>query len=74
MVEVRGDPDLESLADQRLCLQGTAAAVPVLVLELSAVTFADSTCLNLLPLMRQAADRRLVGVPRPGRGSPTVCG
>ncbi|MFD0305277.1 STAS domain-containing protein [Streptomyces sp. NPDC127119] len=63
VVSVRGDLDLASLADQRMRLQGTAAAVPVLVLELSAVTFADSTFLNLLLLLRQATDLRLADVP-----------
>ncbi|WP_413755195.1 STAS domain-containing protein [Streptomyces sp. MMBL 11-3] len=63
VVAVRGDLDIDSLAGQRMRLQDTAAAVPVLVLDLSAVTFADSTFLNLLLLLRQATDLRLAGTP-----------
>ncbi|MDQ1041178.1 anti-anti-sigma factor [Streptomyces sp. V3I8] len=63
VVTVRGDLDLESLAAQRTQLERTAAAVPVLVLDLSAVTFADSSFLNLLLMVRRATDLRLAGVP-----------
>ncbi|MFE9680775.1 STAS domain-containing protein [Streptomyces sp. NPDC002701] len=63
VVTVRGDLDIDSLARQRTRLESTAAAVPVLVLDLSAVTFADSTFLNLLLMLRRATDLRLAGVP-----------
>jgi anti-anti-sigma factor len=63
VVTVRGDLDLESLAAQRTQLERTAAAVPVLVLDLTAVTFADSSFLNLLLMVRRATDLRLAGAP-----------
>ncbi|MGW6012889.1 STAS domain-containing protein [Streptomyces sp. NPDC055210] len=63
VVAVRGELDVESLARRRSQLEATAAAVPVLVLDLSAVTFADSTFLNLLLMLCRATDLRLAGVP-----------
>jgi len=63
VVTVRGDLDIDSLAGQRARLEATAAAVPVLVLDLAAVTFADSTFLNLLLMLCRATDLRLADVP-----------
>ncbi|WP_404200074.1 STAS domain-containing protein [Streptomyces tauricus] len=63
VVTVRGDLDLDTLAGRRIQLESTAAAVPVLVLDLSAVTFVDSTFLNVLLTLRRATDLRLAAVP-----------
>ncbi|WP_308013446.1 STAS domain-containing protein [Streptomyces beigongshangae] len=63
VVTVRGDLDIDSLARQRTRLESTAAAVPVLVLDLAAVTFADSTFLNLLLMLCRATDLRLAAAP-----------
>ncbi|MEU9190787.1 STAS domain-containing protein [Streptomyces sp. NPDC048484] len=63
VVTVRGDLDLDSIAGHRTRLTRTAAAFPVLVLDMAAVTFADSTFLNLILILRRTTDLRLANVP-----------
>ncbi|WP_307534475.1 STAS domain-containing protein [Streptomyces sp. V3I8] len=61
VVSVHGELDWDSLSAARTRLEYAAQAVPVLVLDVKAVTFADSAFLNLLLFLRQLTDLRLAG-------------
>ncbi|CAM5364591.1 hypothetical protein SALBM135S_08475 [Streptomyces alboniger] len=62
-VVVRGEIDMDSVPALRRVMESAAAALPVLVLDARAVTFADSSALNLLLLVHQATTLRIAGPP-----------
>ncbi|WP_367048130.1 STAS domain-containing protein [Streptomyces sp. Je 1-332] len=64
VVVVRGDLDMDSVPSLREVMEKAAAALPVLVLDASGVTFADSSALNLLLLVHQASTLRIVAAPQ----------
>lgn len=59
----RGDFDAENTAPLTAELQETAARHPGIVLDLSGVTFGDSSFLNLLLSAHQETDLRVAAVP-----------
>ncbi|MGW7271642.1 STAS domain-containing protein [Streptomyces sp. NPDC054864] len=63
VVVVRGDLDMDSVPSLREVMERAAAALPVLVLDASGVTFADSSALNLLLLIHQASTLRIAAAP-----------
>jgi anti-anti-sigma factor len=61
VITARGDLDLESLPPLRAALEAAAAAHPVVVLDVGAVTFGDSTFLGVLLAVRQLTALRVAG-------------
>jgi anti-anti-sigma factor len=61
VVAAQGDLDLESLPPLRAALEAAAAAHPVVVLDVGAVTFGDSTFLGVLLGVRQLTALRVAG-------------
>jgi anti-anti-sigma factor len=59
VIEVGGKLDLDTLPPLRQALEAAADAQPTTVLDLSDVTFADSSALKLLLLFSQSTDLRL---------------
>ncbi|MGW6054312.1 STAS domain-containing protein [Streptomyces sp. NPDC055189] len=64
VVAVRGEVDASSIYPLHRATQAAAEAVPTLVLDLSAVTFADSSALNLLITLHHTTTLR-VAAPQP---------
>jgi anti-anti-sigma factor len=62
VVAAHGDLDIENLGPLRQALQ-TAAEGPLVVLDASGVTFADSSFLSVLLGVRQLTDLRVAGAP-----------
>ncbi|WP_329013472.1 STAS domain-containing protein [Streptomyces sp. NBC_00690] len=60
VIAAAGDYDLDSIAPLRQALHTAARRYPKVVLDASAVTFADSTFLNLLILTHQMGTLRVV--------------
>jgi anti-anti-sigma factor len=60
VVAADGDLDIENLGPLRQALE-TAAEGPVVVLDASGITFADSTFLSVLLSVRQLTDLRVAG-------------
>ncbi|WP_242744492.1 STAS domain-containing protein [Streptomyces sp. CA-256286] len=60
VIVASGEYDLASIAPLREALQAAARQYPKVVLDASAVTFADSAFLNLLILTHQTATLRVV--------------
>ncbi|GAA1934374.1 hypothetical protein GCM10009837_70290 [Streptomyces durmitorensis] len=63
VVVVRGDLDMDSMPPVREAMERAAAALPVLILDTGAVSFADSSALNLLLLIHQATTLRIAAPP-----------
>ncbi|MFJ4922957.1 STAS domain-containing protein [Streptomyces sp. NPDC088725] len=59
VVAARGDLDIDSLAPLRETLEAAAAAHRVLVLDITDVTFGDSSFLNLLLRTGEATSLRI---------------
>ncbi|MFC8125687.1 STAS domain-containing protein [Streptomyces sp. NPDC057302] len=64
VVVVRGEVDAETIFPLHRATRAAAAAVPTLVLDLGAVTFADSSALNLLITLHHTTTLR-VAAPQP---------
>jgi anti-anti-sigma factor len=62
VVTAGGDLDIENLGPLRQALE-TAAEGPLVVLDASGITFADSTFLSILLSVRQLTDLRIAGAP-----------
>jgi anti-anti-sigma factor len=62
VVAAHGELDIENLGPLQQALQ-TAARHPVVVLDASGVTFADSSFLSVLLSVRQVTDLRIAGAP-----------
>jgi anti-anti-sigma factor len=62
VVAAHGDLDIENLGPLRQALE-TAAEGPVVVLDATGVTFADSSFLSVLLSVRQLTDLRVAGAP-----------
>lgn len=60
VVTARGDLDIDNLGPLRRALE-TAAQGPVVVLDASDVSFADSSFLSVLLSVRQLTDLRVAG-------------
>ncbi|MEU0103695.1 STAS domain-containing protein [Streptomyces sp. NPDC006267] len=60
VIDASGEYDLGSIAPLQEALQAAARKYPKVVLDASAVTFADSAFLNLLILTHQTASLRIV--------------
>lgn len=61
VVVARGDLDLDSLPPLRAALEAAAAGHDTVVLDVSAVTFGDSTFLSLLLTVRAATHLQVAG-------------
>lgn len=70
VIEVGGKLDLDTLPPLRQALEAAADAQPTTVLDLSDVTFADSSALNLLLLFSQSTDLRLAAPSGGSSASP----
>lgn len=64
VVDARGAYDASSIAPLAEALRVAAEECPKVVLDASAITFADSTLLNLLILTHQAVDFRVAAPTR----------
>ncbi|MFH8487739.1 STAS domain-containing protein [Streptomyces longisporoflavus] len=64
VVAARGELDADSIAPLDRATQAAVAAVPTLVVDLGAVTFADSSALNLLLVLHHSTALR-VAAPQP---------
>ncbi|MEU6673917.1 STAS domain-containing protein [Streptomyces sp. NPDC046853] len=64
VVIVRGEVDAGSISPLQRATRAAAAAVPTLVLDFGAVTFADSSALNLLVALHHSTTLR-VAAPQP---------
>lgn len=62
VVAAHGDIDIETLGPLRQALEA-AADSPVVVLDASGITFADSSFLSVLLTVRQRTDLRVAGAP-----------
>jgi len=62
VVAAGGDLDIENLGPLRQALE-TAAEDPLVVLDASGITFADSSFLSVLLGVRQLTDLRIAGAP-----------
>ncbi|WP_093714632.1 STAS domain-containing protein [Actinacidiphila alni] len=65
VVTAEGDLDVGNLAPLEARLRAAIAASPAVILDVGAVTFADSSFLNLLLRTHQNADLRIVGLHPP---------
>jgi anti-anti-sigma factor len=62
VVTADGDLDIENLGPLRQDLE-TAAEGPLVILDASGITFADSSFLSVLLSVRQLTDLRVAGAP-----------
>ncbi|MEU3065124.1 STAS domain-containing protein [Streptomyces subrutilus] len=60
VVEAHGDVDMETLEPLEAALTAAAAVHDLLVLDATRVTFADSSCLNMLMRVRRLVELRIV--------------
>ncbi|WP_432061023.1 STAS domain-containing protein [Streptomyces sp. S1] len=67
VVVARGSYDMQTIAPLATALRAAAEGRPRVVLDVSAVTFADSSFLNLLILAHRTTDLRLAGPTTPVR-------
>jgi anti-anti-sigma factor len=65
VVTATGELDASNLAALDAEFQAAAAAAPGVILDISGVTFADSTFLNLVISAHQLTDLRIVGLRPP---------
>ncbi|MEE4547000.1 STAS domain-containing protein [Streptomyces sp. V4-01] len=65
VVRAAGDLDTSNLAPLEAELQAALATAPGVILDVSGVTFGDSTLLNLLIRVHQRTDLRIVGLRPP---------
>ncbi|MBO0510752.1 STAS domain-containing protein [Streptomyces beijiangensis] len=63
VIVAQGDLDPESLPPLRRAMEKAAAALPVLVLDVQAVTFADTSVLDLLLQLHRATTLRIAAAP-----------
>ncbi|MEV0528792.1 STAS domain-containing protein [Streptomyces sp. NPDC050439] len=63
VVVVRGDLDMDTVPALREAMERAASALPVLILDVSEVSFADSTALNLLLRIHQTTTLRIAAAP-----------
>ncbi|MFD3545148.1 STAS domain-containing protein [Streptomyces sp. NPDC058655] len=59
VVEARGELDLDTLPPLEATLSQAAASHHIVILDAAGVTFADSTCLNVLLRVRRLTDLRI---------------
>ncbi|MEU8956638.1 STAS domain-containing protein [Streptomyces sp. NPDC048518] len=64
VVVARGDLDMHTVPPLRRAMETAAVALPVLVLDVAEVTFADSSALNLLLVIHQSTTLR-IAAPQP---------
>lgn len=65
VVTAAGDLDADNLRPLDVRLQAASATAPGVILDVSDVTFGDSTFLNLLLRTHQRTDLRIVGLRPP---------
>ncbi|MFC9114548.1 MULTISPECIES: STAS domain-containing protein [Streptomyces] len=67
VIEARGSYDMDSIKPLADALDAAAREYPMVILDASGVTFADSSFLNLLILAHQAGPLRVVAPSQPVR-------
>ncbi|MEW1682644.1 STAS domain-containing protein [Streptomyces sp. NPDC093594] len=67
VIEARGSYDMDSITPLADALDAAAREYPMVILDASGVTFADSSFLNLLILAHQAGPLRVVAPSQPVR-------